>query len=86
MRSGEVSDDVTWTTAELALLRHSIRESGVEDWRTLGDWAQVTSEAFKYQYNFYIFDPCPHTMGRSGLDVLRIRLPSCDLFLHTSSW
>lgn len=42
MRSGEVGDDITWTETELALLRQSIRENGVEDWTTLGDWSEVT--------------------------------------------
>ena len=32
---------MTWTAAELVLLRQSIRKNGVDDWRTLGDWSQV---------------------------------------------
>lgn len=44
----EVGDDVAWTTAELVALRQSIRENGVEDWRTLGDWSKVNHYHFAY--------------------------------------
>lgn len=40
-RGGGGADTVAWTTAELEVLRKSIRENGLDDWRTLGDWSQV---------------------------------------------
>ena len=47
MKSGdEEGDGVTWTTAELLRLRQSIRENGVDDWRTLGDWSEVGCQGY----------------------------------------
>lgn len=40
-RGGGGTDAVAWTAAELEVLRQSIRENGLDDWRTLGDWSQV---------------------------------------------
>lgn len=42
MTGDEGRDGVTWTSAELLLLRRGIRDNGVDDWRTLGDWSKVT--------------------------------------------
>lgn len=38
--SGDGGHAVTWTASELAALRQSIRENGLDDW-TLGDWSEV---------------------------------------------
>lgn len=38
--SGDDEGAVTWTASELAVLRKSIREYGLDDW-TLGDWSEV---------------------------------------------
>lgn len=40
-RGGGGEDAVAWTASELSILRQSIREYGLDDWRTLGDWSQV---------------------------------------------
>ena len=43
MRRGEQGGDgITWTSAERLRLSQSIRENGVDDWNTLGDWSKVT--------------------------------------------
>ncbi|CAN0078819.1 unnamed protein product, partial [Scytosiphon promiscuus] len=34
----------SWTPSELRVLRQSIRDNGLEDWRTLGDWTKVAEE------------------------------------------
>ncbi|CAN0287573.1 unnamed protein product, partial [Pylaiella littoralis] len=38
--SGDRGGGVTWTASELAVLRQSIRENGLDNW-TLGDWSEL---------------------------------------------
>lgn len=38
---GEDDGAVAWTPSELRALRQSIRDNGLDDWRTLGDWGKV---------------------------------------------
>ncbi len=42
MTGDEGRDGVSWTSAELLLLRRGIRDNRVDDWRTLGDWSKVS--------------------------------------------
>ena len=41
-RKGDGGEDaVAWTASELSILRQTIRDNGLDDWRTVGDWSQV---------------------------------------------
>ncbi|CBJ30989.1 hypothetical protein Esi_0227_0043 [Ectocarpus siliculosus] len=54
-RGGGGPGAVAWTAAELEVLRQSIRENGLDDWRTLGDWSQAICMDVLQFYNEVVF-------------------------------